>query len=89
MLLLATERKMNVCSVEVCQGNLGKVSLLCQEAPLFRYVQISLPVRGLLGDCYLDIYLFFHVIVFFCIFYLIPKCRKRKLCDSYHHRKWD
>ena len=78
----APERKRSsqLDSVEVCQGNWEKFSLWGQEAPLFRYAQIVLPVRGPLGDYYFCIYLFYHVfvlsfqlIVFFKFLILSPQ----------------
>ena len=36
-----------------------RISLWCQEAHLFRQVQISLPVRGLLGNCYIFLFIYF------------------------------
>ena len=70
MLQMAVERKRHVCSVKVCQGNWERVLLWHQEAPRFRHVPISLPVRGPLGNCYFGIYVLFHVYFIFIVIFL-------------------
>ena len=56
------------CSLLTTESKSGKflrdkISLWRQEDPLFRYVMISLPVRGHLGNCYF-LHLFFKKILF-------------------------
>ena len=38
-----------------------------QEAHLFRHAPVSLPIRGLQGNCY-----FLHLLILFSYFFLIP-----------------
>ena len=84
--------KRNVRSVEMCQGDSGRVSLWCLEASLFRHLRIAIPVRGPLGYCYFlflfilfRIYFifFFLVCYWFLISYLIPTTVMNRKRDFY------
>ena len=64
-----------VCSIKIFQGNRERVSLWCQEVPLFRHKQIELLVSSFLGNyfcihLFISCFFFLHVIAFFS--YLIP-----------------
>ena len=65
MLFPTSSREEQVLPFEVVTVYWEKISLWCQEAPLFSHALISLPVRGLLGKCYFWIYYIFYFFFFF------------------------
>ena len=67
-----SREKGDVCSIEVCQGNWGRISFWHQETHLFIHMRIVFPVRGSPGNCYFCIYFIsclFHFDFFMLLYF--------------------